>query len=119
MIRLPNDNAGYACLMRVEQILSVDGVINAVRQAELLSEVQSHCCLETTKHKVLCNAPFGNAFITMLTGSNSEHIIGLNSIPKLNVVHRLKPLFHVLNIFKYDHASSLPDRIPSMQTCEE
>lgn len=101
--------------MRTHEILPIRWLVYAEEQVELLGNgVFSHA-FKAGEDQILFDPAARNQPVAMVARSYGEHLIGRNRFPKRNIAHGFKPFFHVLNVFKNYHGSSVPDWILPMQ----
>lgn len=89
---------------------------NAVFERERLSEFRVSHIFQDFKNQLGLNRTLGNQIIAMITVLQGQPV-GCDRIPERQIVQRLQPFDHVLNIFKYDHLNTLSNRPDQMQIC--
>ena len=108
--------AHYVCSMRVEQILPVYRINNAVFQCEFCCQLHPRHGFQAVENKVLFDNTADNAFIAMLACAFAENRVRSNRFPERNIVQRLQPLGHIINVFEnYAHDISVPEADSTMQ----
>ena len=76
--------------------------------------------LEAVENDILFDNAADNAFIAMLACVFTEDGIRGNRVPECDVVQRLQPLGHVINVFEnYAHDISVPEADVVCQFNEE
>lgn len=62
--------------------------------------------LQNFKHELCTNDPARNLPVAMITILQNQ-MVRRNGLPERKVIERFQPLFHILNILKYDHSGIL------------
>lgn len=94
--------------MRGEHRLCLDRQIGPPFEAQHLGDLQPREVLEAAQHKRLVDAPC-DLFIAKMLRIKVQ-IKRLNRLPELFVIHRLKPLYDIISIFKIMHGINVSNR---------
>lgn len=95
--------------MDVSQVLSIDRIMNAVFEAELPRQRQSRHNLETRQDQIQRDRAARDQPVAVLPVFLVEHSVWSHRLPKAKVIQRVQPSFNILNIFKNNHARSVPN----------
>jgi hypothetical protein len=104
-------------LMKRGHVLGCDWSVDAVFQIEGCPQFHGGQSFEPAQDQGSINLSARNQPIAMIAILQAQ-IIGRNRVPKFEVIQIFQPLFNILNIFKNNHANSVPDRWFAMQMYE-
>ncbi len=103
--------------MNVAKVLGGHWLIDALCQPELLGKGKARHHLQPFQDRRLRHLAAGDQPIAMRPVSVSKHLIGRSGGSKRDVIHRLQPVPHILNVFKSNYEDILPNPPPFQQIC--
>ncbi len=101
--------------MRHPHILRIHRLIDPVRKIEPNGQLDPRHRLEPREDRLGRNRAAGDEAVAMVPVRIAKDAIRRDGAPEAEIVHRLKPVLHILNVFKHKHGASVPDRRPHQQ----
>ena len=105
--------------MRGLKILRINRRVDPVLKAKPLGHRHPRQDLEALKDRRLRNLAVGDQNIAMRPICVCEDPVRRHRLPETEIIERLQPVFHILNVFKNDHVDILANRDLFGQTLGE
>lgn len=101
--------------MCCSKILCGHRLVHPFLKPELLGQRKPDRGLEAFKDRILRNLALYDQAVEVFPIILSEHLIRRGGLPKRRVIHGLKPVSNILNIFKYNHVTIVSNHWPALQ----